>query len=92
MKLGGAMIPPDGAAAAYSSSVHNGLSSPMPSQNRRIAMRSANSLLTDIAVRSSVPMRARISASISSVNLPAASSLPNPDFCGAWVVVIALPR
>ena len=39
MKLGGAMIPPDGVAAAYSSSVHSGLSSPMPSQNRRIAMR-----------------------------------------------------
>lgn len=92
MKLGGAMIPPNGPEAAYASSVQSGLSSPMPSANRRMASRVAYSLLTQASVRNSVPISSRIWASISSVNLPVASSLPIPVSCGVSVVVIAVPQ
>ena len=50
----------------------------MPSQKRRIASRVAYSLFTQASVRSSVPISARMSASISSVNLPRASSFVMP--------------
>ena len=60
----------------------------MPSQKRRIAVRVAYSLLMLASVRSSVPISARMSASILSVNLPVASSLVMPALSSVMVAVI----
>ena len=60
----------------------------MPSQKRRIAVRVAYSLLMLASVRSSVPISARMSASILSVNLPVASSFVMPALSSAMVAVI----
>ena len=60
----------------------------MPSQKRRIAVRVAYSLLMLASVRSSVPISARMSASILSVNLPVASSFVMPALSSLRIAVI----
>ncbi len=88
MKLGGAICVPYAVFAPYAESIHSGLSSPMPSQNRMIASRVACSLFRQDSVRNCVPISARMSASISSVNLPRASPLVMP---AESVVVVFMP-
>ena len=67
-KLGGATGAAQGDDRAWSESVQMGLMSPMPPTNLATAMRVASSLKIECSIRRSVPARARIDSTISSVS------------------------